>query len=91
VIRVGLTRDHDAAVITIADTGTGIPEHARGQIFDQFFTTKPVGKGTGQGLALAHSTIVDKHHGSLRFDTELGVGTTFTIRIPIEVPAALAA
>jgi len=90
-IKIGLSRDGDFAMITIADTGTGIPEHARGQIFDQFFTTKPVGKGTGQGLALAHATIVDKHRGSIKFDTELGVGTTFTLRIPFEVPASLAA
>ena len=90
-IRIGLHRDADAAVITIADSGTGIPEHARAQIFDQFFTTKPVGKGTGQGLALAHATIVDKHRGTIRFDTELGAGTTFTLRIPFEVPAELAA
>ncbi|HET9992100.1 MAG TPA: ATP-binding protein, partial [Kofleriaceae bacterium] len=90
-IRIALHRDGDAAVITIADTGTGIPEHARAQIFDQFYTTKPVGKGTGQGLALAHAIIVDKHHGSIRFETELGAGTTFTVRIPIGVPAQLAA
>jgi signal transduction histidine kinase len=90
-IKIGLRRDGDDAVIMIADTGTGIPEHARPQIFDQFYTTKPVGKGTGQGLALAHAIIVDKHRGSIRFDTELGVGTTFTLRIPIEVPAERAA
>jgi two-component system, NtrC family, sensor kinase len=90
-IRIGLHRDGDTAVISIADSGTGIPEHARAQIFDQFFTTKPVGKGTGQGLALAHATIVDKHRGTIRFDTELGAGTTFTLRIPFEVPAELAA
>ncbi|MEO6777225.1 MAG: ATP-binding protein [Kofleriaceae bacterium] len=90
-IRIGLTSTAGAVVITIADTGTGIPEHARARIFDQFYTTKPVGKGTGQGLALAHAIIVDKHHGSLRFDTELGLGTTFTLSIPVGVPAALAA
>jgi len=90
-IKIGLSREGEVAVITISDTGTGIPEHARGQIFDQFFTTKPVGKGTGQGLALVHATIVDKHRGSIKFDTEVGVGTTFTLRIPFEVPASLAA
>jgi signal transduction histidine kinase len=51
---------------------------------DPFFTTKEVGKGTGQGLAIARSAIVDKHRGTLEFETEEGVGTTFIIRIPIE-------
>ena len=71
------------SVITISDTGTGIPEAIRGKIFDPFFTTKPVGQGTGQGLAITHS-IVAKHGGTLRFETELGKGTAFLIRIPIE-------
>ena len=71
-------------VITIADTGAGIPEGARDHIFDPFFTTKKVGRGTGQGLAIARSVVVDKHRGTLAFETELGKGTTFNIRLPIE-------
>jgi two-component system NtrC family sensor kinase len=78
----------DEVEISIADTGTGIPETARGRIFDPFFTTKEVGKGTGQGLAIAHSVIVKKHGGTLRFVTECGKGTTFFIRLPIDAPAA---
>jgi signal transduction histidine kinase len=70
--------------IDITDTGSGIPEPIRHRIFDPFFTTKEVGKGTGQGLAIARSTVVAKHGGSLTFDTEMGKGTTFTIRLPIE-------
>ena len=62
----------------------GLPEHARNRIFDPFFTTKQVGRGTGQGLAIARSVIVDKHHGRLGFETELGKGTTFTIRLAID-------
>jgi signal transduction histidine kinase len=75
--------DGDAVEISIADTGTGIPEAIRDRIFDPFFTTKEVGKGTGQGLALAHNTIVIRHGGTLRCETECGKGTTFIIRLPI--------
>jgi signal transduction histidine kinase len=74
----------DDAVITIEDTGTGIPEEIRGRIFDPFFTTKEVGRGTGQGLAIARSVIVDKHGGSLTFDSKVGQGTTFMIRVPLQ-------
>ena len=66
----------------IADNGTGIPEEIRSKIFDPFFTTKDVGRGTGQGLAIAYAVIVKKHHGALEFESELGRGTTFIIRLP---------
>jgi PAS domain S-box-containing protein len=90
-ITVTTRRDGDHVVIAIADTGMGIPASIQECVFDPFFTTKEVGKGTGQGLSLARSVIVDKHHGSLTFDTTPGVGTTFYIRIPIDsgVPAPL--
>jgi two-component system, NtrC family, sensor kinase len=71
--------------VRITDTGTGIPEAARDKIFDPFFTTKEVGKGTGQGLAIAHDIIVKKHEGTLTFETELGQGTTFMIRLPLSL------
>jgi two-component system, NtrC family, sensor kinase len=80
---VDSTPDGDWAEVSISDTGTGIPEGVRGRIFEPFFTTKPVGKGTGQGLALAHSVVVEKHGGALTFDTEMGRGTTFHVRIPV--------
>jgi signal transduction histidine kinase len=80
--------DGDEIEIAIGDTGTGIPEAARDRIFDPFFTTKEVGRGTGQGLAIAHSVIVKKHQGTLRFETECGKGTTFFIRLPVSEPAA---
>ncbi len=70
--------------IEFADTGVGIPEHLRDRIFEPFFTTKPVGMGTGQGLAIARAIVVDKHGGSLTFESTLGVGTTFTVRLPID-------
>jgi signal transduction histidine kinase len=76
--------DGDEVELSIADTGTGIPETERDKIFEPFFTTKEVGKGTGQGLSHAHSVIVKKHAGTLRFETEDGKGTTFFIRLPID-------
>jgi signal transduction histidine kinase len=82
-ITVRTRLDDDEVEISIADTGTGIPEKARDKVFDPFFTTKEVGRGTGQGLAIAHSVIVKKHGGTLRFDTECGKGTTFFLRLPI--------
>jgi PAS domain S-box-containing protein len=68
--------------IRIQDTGSGIPEKARARVFDPFFTTKEIGKGTGQGLAIARSVVVDKHGGTIQFETEEGTGTTFIIRLP---------
>ena len=73
----------EIAEIAISDTGTGIPEAIRTRVFDPFFTTKEVGKGTGQGLALAHSIIVKKHGGKIWFESEEGRGTTFFIHLPI--------
>ena len=78
----------DEVEIAIGDSGTGIPQAVRERIFDPFFTTKAVGKGTGQGLALAHSVIVKKHQGTLSFETECGKGTTFLIRLPVSEPSA---
>ena len=72
-----------AAVVSIRDSGPGIPEAVRNRIFEPFFTTKKGGKGSGQGLAIARSLIVGRHGGQLSFDTELGKGTEFTIRLPI--------
>lgn len=68
--------------IRVQDSGSGIPEKIQSRIFDPFFTTKEIGKGTGQGLAIARSVIVDKHSGSIHFETEEGKGTTFIIRLP---------
>ncbi|MEI9947829.1 MAG: ATP-binding protein [Pseudomonadota bacterium] len=76
--------------IRISDTGAGIPESARAKVFEPFFTTKEVGKGTGQGLAIAYSVIVDKHQGSISFETALDRGTTFVICLPLVDSAAAA-
>jgi PAS domain S-box-containing protein len=77
------TRDTaDWVEIRIEDTGSGIDEKVRARIFDPFFTTKEIGKGTGQGLAIARSVVVDKHGGTIHFETEVGTGTTFVVRLP---------
>jgi len=76
------------AQIAVSDSGTGIAEDIRSRIFDPFFTTKPLGKGSGQGLALAHSVIVNRHQGRIWFETEVGHGTTFFIRLPLAMGPA---
>jgi PAS domain S-box-containing protein len=73
----------DQVQIQVSDTGTGVPDEIGGRLFDPFFTTKAVGHGTGQGLAIAHALITERHGGSLTFDSTIGTGTTFTIRLPI--------
>jgi len=69
--------------VRIGDTGTGIPEAIQSRIFEPFFTTKEVGKGTGQGLAIAHAVITKKHQGSIAVESTMGQGTTFIIHLPI--------
>ena len=83
VIGVRTRREGDQVVISISDTGCGIPENIRDKIFEPFFTTKEVGRGTGQGLAIARSIVVDSHGGSLTFESTIGKGSTFFIRLPI--------
>ena len=84
--RIGLRlrRVGDMAEIAVSDTGAGIPEAIRDKVFNMFFTTKDVGKGTGQGLAIAYDIVVAKHGGSLTFESEPGRGTTFFVRLPID-------
>jgi PAS domain S-box-containing protein len=82
-ISISTRRDGDWVEISIADTGSGIPEHIRSRIFEPFFTTKDVGRGTGQGLTLAHAVVVKKHGGKIWFVSEVGKGTTFFVRLPL--------
>ncbi len=82
-IRIASGRREGWAEIRIRDSGAGIPEAIRHQVFDLFFTTKEEGLGSGQGLAIAHSVIVEKHGGVLTFDSAPGAGTTFIIRLPV--------
>jgi len=89
-ITLSTSHEGDSVIVSISDTGGGIPEHIRARVFDPFFTTKEVGKGTGQGLAIARSVLVDKHGGDLTLETEVGVGTTFHLRLPVAGKAATA-
>ena len=79
-------RDGDCAQIEITDNGPGIPPENRDHVFESFFTTKDVGKGTGLGLATAMSIVVDRHDGSLSFVSEPG-RTTFYVRLPLKQSA----
>mgnify|MGYP001181000754 CR=1 FL=1 len=72
------------AEVRVEDTGCGIPEDIRDRIFDPFFTTKPPGRGTGQGLAICHTAVVERHGGSITVESEVGKGTTFIVRLPVE-------
>jgi PAS domain S-box-containing protein len=83
-ITIRTNADDDTVTVSVSDTGTGVPEAIRDRILDPFFTTKEVGRGTGQGLAIARSIVVDGHGGTLSFESEVGTGTTFFIRLPVQ-------
>ncbi len=82
-IEVRTERENGRVLVEISDTGPGIPDDAQGKIFEPFYTTKDVGKGTGLGLDIVRRIVSEKHHGSIRFDTGPD-GTTFQVRIPID-------
>ncbi|WP_332741480.1 sensor histidine kinase [Hydrogenophaga sp.] len=88
VVTVSTASDGQRIRITVEDTGNGIPDDVLPRIFDPYFTTKPVGTGTGLGLAIARDIVTD-HGGTLTVKTQVGVGTTFQIELPI--PAGQAA
>jgi PAS domain S-box-containing protein len=75
--------EHSAVVITVTDTGCGISEDMKQKIFDPLFTANTPGRGTGQGLSFAYSIIHEKHRGTLDVESKAGVGSTFTIRLPL--------
>jgi len=78
----------NSVYVSVADNGKGIPEKILSRIFDPFFTTKAVGEGTGLGLAISHQ-IIAKHGGQIRVESQVGEGTRFEIRLPIEPPKAM--
>jgi signal transduction histidine kinase len=83
-LTIGIKQENGHAVISVGDSGCGIPEDIRGKIFDVFFTTKPAGVGSGLGLDIVKK-IIDKHHGKIELQSEVGVGTTFTVVLPYRV------
>jgi PAS domain S-box-containing protein len=82
-ITVRTRREDCHVVVSVTDNGAGIDDSIRDRVFDPFFTTKEVGRGTGQGLALSRSVVVERHRGTLSFDSVPGIGTTFIVRLPI--------
>jgi signal transduction histidine kinase len=85
-IWIGTTVVDEWAQVTIADNGTGMSEATQKQLFDPFYTTKPIGKGTGLGMSISHQIITERHQGQLYCDSTLGEGSKFVIRIPISQP-----
>ena len=77
--------DDGWALISICDTGPGVPEEIRGRIFEPFFTTKPVGEGTGLGLDISWRIVINKHHGDLSLESAPG-DTRFVVRLPLDPP-----
>ena len=90
-LAISTRRDGGHVVVSIADTGAGIPDAIRDRVFDLFFTTKDVGEGSGLGLTIAHAVITQRHRGELTVESTPGRGTTFTIRLPIAAALAAAA
>ncbi len=84
VVRIRTFADPVFVYCEISDDGIGIAKDALEKIFEPFYTTKPIGTGTGLGLSIAHDIIVNKHHGEIIVHSEVGEGTTFTIKLPIE-------
>lgn len=83
-VTVSTAQQDGVIAIDVADTGRGIRPEDHSKIFQAGFSTKPIGEGTGIGLALSREIIVDTHRGSISFESEPGVGTTFHVRIPTE-------
>ncbi|BAY13448.1 sensor histidine kinase [Calothrix sp. NIES-2098] len=81
-IRTEYLQDRDIA-ISIADNGCGIEESVSSQLFEPFFTTKPIGKGTGLGLSISYQIVTQKHGGKIYCQSTLGIGSEFTIKIPV--------
>ena len=81
-VTLAARREADAAVITVADNGPGIPAEVKGRIFDPFYTTKEEGKGTGLGLSIVYG-IIEKHAGTVTVESAAGAGAVFYIRLPL--------
>lgn len=83
-VNVSVKTEGTDLVITLADNGEGMTEETKQRLYENFFTTKPIGKGTGLGMSIVKDIVENKHHGTITFDSEFGEGTAFTITIPIK-------
>ena len=86
LIKITTYQDEEFVYCEIADDGVGISEENQQKVFEPFFTTKPVGQGTGLGLSISYDIISNKHHGELILQSVVGIGTIFTIKLPIKLP-----
>ena len=80
-LTIGIRKEGNEAVVSVGDSGCGIPEEIRNKIFDVFFTTKPAGVGSGLGLDIVKK-IIEKHSGRIDLQYAVGVGTTFSVYLP---------
>src|SRR5690606_25117243 len=87
LITISTRTTPEGVEIRVRDSGTGIAPEIRDRIFDPFFTTRAVGKGSGQGLTFVHAVVVERHGGTISVESEVGVGTTFVLRLPGIVPS----
>jgi two-component system NtrC family sensor kinase len=83
LVRSRLEENGETVHVSITDSGRGMTAEQKEKVFCAGFTTKPLGEGTGLGLSISKEIIEEKHGGSLSFESELGVGTTFHVRIPV--------
>ena len=81
-VTVSVSVEGDQLIISLADNGEGMTEEVKQRLFENFFTTKPIGQGTGLGMAITRDIVENKHGGKLSFDSTEGQGTTFTLTIP---------
>ena len=84
LIRIETRQRHGMVEITVSDNGTGMPEDVRQRVFEPFFSTKAAGEGSGQGLAICRSIVTEQHGGEIELLTNVGEGTCFTVRLPID-------
>lgn len=83
-VTVSVAQHSDKAVVSITDNGEGMTDEVKQHLFDNFFTTKPVGQGTGLGMGITRDIVEQRHGGSLSFSSTVGQGTTFTITLPVK-------
>ena len=83
IIIKGTLHGEDQVLLSFTDSGCGIPENVIKKIFDPFYTTKPVGMGTGLGMSIAYKIITERHQGTIHVSSEVGKGTTFTLILPV--------
>ena len=82
-VTISVSKQENNCIITMTDNGEGMNDEVKQKLFENFFTTKPVGEGTGLGMNIVRDIIENKHHGKITFESEEGQGASFTFIIPI--------